>query len=75
MANVEFGNMYPYAFTTGACVRPLGINGRWMWVIERFEDDCFIDGQCRNFNETAHSEKELVDPEFEEEDDENTPYI
>jgi hypothetical protein len=60
---VRFGTMFPYAFTTGAHIAPVLIDGQWRWVVTNFEGITFVDGECRNPNEYADTQEGLVDPE------------
>ena len=52
-------------FTTGAFLRPMkvkDVNGNdfWVWVVEKFEDNNFYDGEEYNPVEVASSLEELL---------------
>jgi len=47
------------AFTTGAYIVPKWIDGTWVWVVDRFEDDTFLNGEYIDAQETASSAEGL----------------
>ena len=54
------------AFTTGAYIVPKWIDGTWVWVVDRFEDDTFLNGDYIDAQETASSVEGLY-PSYEDE--------
>jgi hypothetical protein len=55
----------PTIFTTGAFLRPMkvkDIEGKdfWVWIVDRFEDDSFYDGETYNPIKSANSLGELL---------------
>lgn len=35
-------------YTTGAFLTPIIVNGQWVWMVSRFNDDTFRDGEVFN---------------------------
>lgn len=61
--------IYPAAaFTTGAYIAPLCIEGVWCWVVKGFEDDTYYNGQYLGVQPAAAELAGLVD---EDEEDDN----
>lgn len=54
-------------YTTGAYLKSKFVDGKYMWVVTGFEEDSYMDGQRINTYEWADNEKDLIDPEEEEE--------
>lgn len=57
---VVFGTKHRYAFTTGAHIAPVQINGKWRWIVTEFEDDTFVDGELVNPDSVADTEDGLI---------------
>lgn len=66
MANITQSNETAWradggrAFTTGAYVEAVEIDGEWRWIVSGFEDDTFFDGKTLNVNQSAENRDDLV---------------
>lgn len=59
-------------YTTGAYLEPKLIEGKYMWIVTRFEEPSFKDGREVLTFEWADLERDLIGKEQEEEtEDEN----
>lgn len=57
----------PEAYTTGAFIQPVWLNGKYYWIVDRFEDDTFIDGECiSGIQPVAVTLQELTPEEVED---------
>lgn len=57
-------------YTTGAIIAPIevDIDGKkyWRWVVDRFEDDTYYDGEVANVNEYADTINQLIEEDENE---------
>jgi hypothetical protein len=62
----------PQVFTTGAYLRPIKINThhgeRYVWVVDAFEDDTYLDGDYIDPDSTAKTIAGLVEKFSDEEE-------
>lgn len=68
----------PMIYTTGAFISPTMrvINGEevWMWVVEEFTDDSYMDGKVCSPKEFAYSSDDLLKVDGEEEMERAEPH-
>jgi len=58
-------------FTTGAHIAPYQRkDGKYVWVVTKFEDDTFMDGDCIDPDIISATQDELINRIGEDEDDE-----
>lgn len=75
MANITQSNETAWradggrAFTTGAYVEAVEIDGEWRWIVSGFEDDTFFDGETLNVNQSAENRDDLVTVDDDDDDD------
>jgi len=55
-------------FTNGASLSPVKVGEHWVWMVESFEDDSYLDGEVYNPKEWADTREELIasDPDYPE---------
>ena len=64
-------------YTTGAFIAPVKVtdengNDVWMWAVSQFEDDTYSDGKLCNPVVTANTSEELLLPDDEQPDEEQS---
>lgn len=47
-------------YTTGAFLSPVKVGEHWVWMVDQFEDDSFLDGDVYNPLESAASRDALI---------------